>query len=426
MAWWRENISDFASEDICGMNWVSNFNKRNLDIPEWIRFHISQINSESSKSQWALKDEIINNFIRSSISVSSWNIKLDNYIYLEIFTLLQDGLIESRGTLKDIDFSDYVLRDILTNALVLFSTDYSTQYKQYYDSGLHIITFGDIYIDISWLLDHTVKKEDILQAQHRPEHLINSVFQDIEWENWFQKEKNWGVTLSDAYGEYWFPEDLKKWIEIFFKEKYWEDFVLKTSWEQQIKKLIRFVLEVESHGWYNIVLDDRVRTSWYYQFQVNDWKIWKEIYDFRSKTFREIDWGWKKNDKEVKIVTWENKQWIRKVHKKSSYELWLSSLPESILERFWWLREQTQYIGEHQVQQPETLSSTEQTILFLSNIYTKGNDISKELFSKILDWDDIAIIEIYREIHHWDTSNRKTLHVVQRVAESVLWISYNW
>jgi hypothetical protein len=45
--------------------------ERNLDIPEGIRFHISKITSETSRSQLELKARVLDNFIRSSIHVSS-------------------------------------------------------------------------------------------------------------------------------------------------------------------------------------------------------------------------------------------------------------------------------------------------------------------------------------------------------------------
>ncbi len=69
----------------------------------------------------------------------------------------------------------------------------------------------------------------------------------------------------------------------------------------QVQKLISFVLKVESYGGYNVVLDDRVRTSGYYQFQVLDGKWGKEKYDFETQTFHDAG-KWEDGDKGVKIV----------------------------------------------------------------------------------------------------------------------------
>lgn len=383
------------------------FSGPNIQLPEKLR------NEVSSQA----REELMNCFI-SSLHIDTPDENFKN-IFIQV---LKDVWKQEFHLLSVLD-NDY-MENILYQAVQEYYTTLPA-WSVLDPENSYIVVNGYVfhYSHISNDNESSFAPEISPRPQSRPEDLMNQYFAFLEGDTWLQKDKNNELTLADAYKQYGFPEDLQHAVHLFSSEIYGKSVELTPLQMAQVQKLISFVLKVESYGGYNVVLDDRVRTSGYYQFQVLDGKWGKEKYDFETQTFHDAG-KWEDGDKGVKIVKWKNKRWVRKVRRLSSYEQALNSVPDSILQLLPSLQAQRRYIGEPQNQRPEALSTTEQTILFLSNIYFKWGERSKTLFKKIISGNNEAIIDLYREIHHWDLSNKDTLGAVRRVAKE-LGIAYS-
>lgn len=389
------NIPEFSSEDICGNNGGEPyFSGRNLDLPEWIRMRISQINEESSEAQRELKDMMVENFIRTSLYVDSWNYVLNSYIYQEIITLIEIALWESRFTLEDIDFPDYVLRDIFINALMRFSQESPQWYREFYEDWDFIVYFWGIEIDINQLLPDPL--EEIMRPVMRPENFVDHIYVSLEWDQWFQQESNNGMTLNDALDIYWFNEYVRQWFAILFGRE------LSPSELENIKLLIQFTTAVESQYGYNIVRDIPELPSWYFQYQTRDGYALKEIYDFSTQTFQAA-WAWQESDREVYDVSGNDRRWVRRVRWDSSYDMALRSLPEEIRGNNPRFLNDYENIWNPENQNFMALNSWEQILLFISDCLSAP--WGENYFNRILSWDREAIVDMYVSTHNTNENN---------------------
>lgn len=385
----------------------------------------SEVNNETH-------NELVDCFVES-LDISAWSERLDLLLRNVLKILWKDFNFRDSKSDGEWKMNGEFFDRIIDGVIGIIQQKYPKEYEwlrespsnsQVFINGVHINFYNKL---------ETYAPRKSTRPIKRPDNLISSYFLELEDGGWFQREKNEGLTLAGAYEKYGFPEDLKHWIDLLVSEIYDEQTELNHSQVEQLKKMILFVIKIESYGWYNVVLNDSVRTSWYYQFQVKDGEMWKEIFDFKSKAFRSAGL-WKAGDKERKILKWDEKEWVRKVWRMWSYEQALKSLPASVLEYFpalkkqfllvdnkpptnWWIVDKTTWLN------PELLNSTEQTVLFLSNIYTKDGRQSKELFMEVINGNDNAIIDLYRAIHHADKSNKETEKVVRKIARSLLWIN---
>lgn len=313
--------------------------------------------------------------------------------------------------------SDYI-HGKLAEALLEFRTANPEEYQILrWDNSVSYIIFNGVSINFhTYFEEDIVINEDIwgLQKSLRPKPRP-----DITQLIWTS------IPLSRYYEIVGFWEKLESSINLLFSERLWKE-SLTSSEKIQVMKLLKFVLWVETFWGENIVLEDNIaRPSWFYQFQVKDGSFWKEVYDFKTQTWKN-NGKWTPEDREVKITKWDDKIWVRKIRKYSSYEQALLSLSDSLKGEYPALLEQERTIWNPNLQHPENLTHEEQTILFLSNIISKGGIHSRELFTRILAWDDTAIIELYRKIHHADKKREDTLKTVQNVALETLGISYEW
>lgn len=377
-----------------------------------------QIELPSEIREWVIsetREHLIDCFIES-LEISSPMIAFENIFRQR----MQNHLRNSNNLVEWLNID--IIQDIVYHSVQEFYRNHMRGMRL--DPQVSYIVVNWVVMNFSNISDDNIYP---VRPESRPENLRNNLFWNLEWDQWFQSDTNWGMTLSQAYEQYGFPEDLQRWLWLLFQTYFWDIYELPSWYDTQINKLVRFVIGIESFGWYNIVLNDRVRTSWYYQFQVEDWDYWREVYNFSTRRF-ENWWRWRETDREVRTES----EWIRRIYRLWSYEQALNSIPENIIWEFPWLEEQIRHVWNNTQRwnierlDPASLSSTEQTLLFITNLYSKGGWSSQELFRRILHWDDEAIIELYRTIHHWDRSRRDTLRVVQRVASEVLWIQYNW
>lgn len=396
---WNNN----SPEDICGTDWVPYFFEWNLNIPEWIRFHISQIHSEASQAQIALKSKIIENYVRSSIDISSWDELLNGYVYNEIFSELVTWVSESRGTLEDIDFPDYALRGIFTSALEFYKLDNPDAFALYAQQNSHLVLFSWREIDISLLVsditpqnntipdmpieveqDDVLSPEVVLQWFKERIYTRDQVIEILEWEEGFQEDKNNWYSLSNALDQFWFWDNLQADINTIF----WRELTQHET--KHLLDMVQYFLYVESSGWYNVSNYEWISTAkWYFQYLSWNWKNLREV----NQDGTWVQW-WDWTSQHI-----ESDQ-VRKVWGTNSYETALSYIPEEItLDRVVFQSEIDKRWNQN-IQDPRLLSSDEQIILFLSDLGERpwADSHIEDMFQG----DTIAVEELYR-LHHTNT-----------------------
>ncbi len=274
-------------QDICGNDWVPYFSDRNLDIPQWIRFHISGIHNEATQEQVALKANIVENFIRSSINVDSWSPELNSYIYDEIFSHLYTWVSESRGTLEDIDFPDFVLRDIFIAALEHFALEKPEDFSVYLSSDSHEATFWNTLIDISLLVEHVQDKSiwEYEQVQNDAWSLLPSTSPESRTDlprelQLIMSERS--ENQFDVLEREWFSRPMRNFILIdLFPNVMGEDFEF---WDQHIERLQKFCLfliDMETTRWTQTVNMQWSSWSWFTQL-LNEAHASRETGEFNS------------------------------------------------------------------------------------------------------------------------------------------------
>lgn len=298
MAWLGENLSQLEPQDICGSNWVPYFNERNLDIPEWVRFHISKISSETSQLQLELKARVLDNFIRSSINISSWSDLFDGYIYNEIFALVHTGVIESHGTLEDMDFPDYVLRDIFHDALALFQIEHPSEYADFYNQSSHDVIFGHLTIDIDLLLPEIIAWEENEISNIRPVSRPDNMYQLVRRTDSYKEallernsdyfdmvQEELKINQFNVLKQEWFSEELIRFIsEDLFPRVCWEGFQCWPDAIDRIKTLCLFIIDIETEWGQNLrngminwkqtlPESERSSASWYMHQLNQHWRI---------------------------------------------------------------------------------------------------------------------------------------------------------
>lgn len=352
---------------------------------------------------WVIDDtkyELARCFVES-LRIDSWSEILTGYIK-DVLTHLSVRYWDKMFPLKD-ETIERIIQWVL-NILKEQNPDVYKSLKNNPDE--RYITINWKKIDFSFLL-----LTDVSVWINKSDIVTN--WNDIpNW--WFQRETNNGITLSEYIEHNWLPDSLTSPLSQIF----WQE--LKAQEVSQVWLLIRYVLEAESYGWYNLPHKPWFPGSWwYFEYQKNDGEYWWEEYDFASKTFRQISWG--SGVVEVKNITWDDKRWIRKVWHDSSYDMALRRIPESILDLYPQLRQEFDNIWNPDKQDMSKLSAELQIIVLLSDLFWDKR--WPELFNRILQWDKYAISELYATIHHTDLSNPNTNSLKHRLDFVILWIS---
>ncbi len=363
----------------------------------------------SELSAWVVSEtrgKILDCFIES-LHISSWS---------EIFTQVFKEVLKYYGeqdflvlTQLDWEYIEDILFETVNHVEYNFPEEYTLLQND--NSKSYIIING---VSINF--------QKFLWNENNQDIATWWVYFYLEWERWFQEDRNNGMTLNDALKQYGFPRYvLDSLSEIFWRE-------LSDSEIYMLKLLIQYVISIESQYWYNLVREDVYeRPSWYFQYQVNDGDALKEIYNFQTRSF-EAAWSWWDTDIEIKKLQWNNKIWVRKVWWRSSYDMALNNLPDSIRESNSQFSHDFNNIWNPQNQNLMNLNSGEQIVLFLSDSFNKTS--WREYLNRILSGDKNAIVEMYIENHNTNRENgskrsRQIYTVIKKRAQEILSIKYS-
>jgi len=251
----------------------------------------------------------------------------------------------------------------------------------------------------------------------------------LEWEDGFQEDKNlviWddgrerGYNLSDSLTEFWFSENfLISMREITGREMNQQD-------QERLLLMLRFFLQIESRGWYNIKHDTWASSAeWYLQYVHKNGRL-----------------AVVRND--ANEVTWY--EWLT-----NSFETWLRKLPDSLLNRYSWLARveqqswvylqmwewesidsfESRALQKQNKQSPISLSSQEQLLLTLNDLYIRDStdEYFTTLFESQNDFDiEKAIIDLYVQEHHAGINtpawlDDATKRVITQAARDIFWYS---
>lgn len=138
LSFMSENPENTMNEVDCWNN--ISFHDGILTIPEGLQNQISQIHAETSELQKEYLRNVINNYIRSNIPISSWNEILDRLIGNEIFMVLITWINESHFTLESIDIMEGRW-EIFRVAIQKFHDNFPEQYEIYLNTWNHQILF---------------------------------------------------------------------------------------------------------------------------------------------------------------------------------------------------------------------------------------------------------------------------------------------
>lgn len=299
--------------------------------------------------------------------------------------------------------------EYIDNALeILIIVNPSEYIKLHNNNGDANVIFNWLHIDFYSSIDTSKFSVDEMKALFL-EWIIwgEEVISILEWEEWFQEDKNiiidknWaerGYTLWDALEDFWFSDQLLWDAELIL----WRE--LNKSETQNLTQMIRYFMYIESSGWYNVSNYEWISSAkWYFQYLTKNGKYLREV--------RDSDWNWSKWwDWSLEHVASDD---VRRVWWTNSYETALKNLPPEIRERqvFQWeidkiwdteLQSIQERLDLQDLQDPRKLSSSEQTTLFLSDLSNRA--WSSALLQKMLAWDITVVDDLYR-LHHTNTDS---------------------
>lgn len=389
---WSLDTWNTPPEEICGNK--EYFFQWNLEIPEWIRLQMSRVTHESADERKMFVWKLVENFIRSNINISSDSDMLDDIIYSEVFRVMYTWVLESQFSLDSMSFEDSTIFQILYDSVKRFENEYPEEYQEYSQIWEYIIRFWEIRIDVRNYISvqPKVKQEDIDEVADISLDVLlwwfregiytrEDVMDVLEWEEWFQENKNNWFSFSDALESFWLWEDLKRDINVIL----WRE--LNQTEERNLIDMMRYFLYVESSTGYNVSNYEWVSTAkWYYQYLTWNGKFKREVME-GGRWVRVGDW-------------WANHQEsesVRRVWGTNSYETALWHIPSIIIERRNVFSSEIEEIWNPQLQDPRELSADEQTILFLSDLINRPWASSH--IPNMLEWDIEAVESLYR-LHH--------------------------
>ncbi len=371
------------------------------NIPDNTFTHLD-IQLPSELKEWVLdetKSELLNCFIES-LDISSWS-----EIFTEIFKEILHDYTKQEFKELDVVDSEYI-RYIIWQTLSRLKDDFPIEYNNLRRdvSQSYVVIRG---VSINFHSDFTYyAPQSSLRPKSKP--IINNWNNEPEW--WFQKWLD--MNLSQFIKERWLsPYIIESISKIIWRK-------IDTKETENISLLIRYILEAETWWGYNRPHDTWFPWSgWYFEYQKNDGVDAKEVYNFNTGRF-ESAWRWSSSDREIKIIKWWNKRWIRRVWNDSSYDMALKRIPEDVLKSDPDLMQEYNNIGHPEKQDMSQLSAEQQIIVLLSDLY--GDPRWTRYFNKILEGDVQAISNLYKYIHHGDVSNEETQKLITRLNSILL------
>lgn len=154
-----ETFESSSEETLCWTHiW---FQDGILDIPDGIQMQISRIHDETTELHRDHLRNVLTNYIRSNIHISSWNEILDNFIGNEIFKLLVIAMQESHFSLDTVDIQEWRW-EIFRAAIQNFYDNYPEQYQAYYWAWNFEIVFWSENVSLENYLLPIISWENIV------------------------------------------------------------------------------------------------------------------------------------------------------------------------------------------------------------------------------------------------------------------------
>lgn len=403
----RSSLLLWLHESNLSLSWI------NITDPEfWLRNTLEWVMYNlSSKEKFILSQYEMQAVVIWGMSFNySWYLHEENFSRNEYFQLIYD-----------------VFSRFDTNYFVHISEDERTYLEwQVWTTDISNISSYQIIFEELWIVNPV---ESSFRPSLRPNYAsleyqdatIVREYASLEWDVWFQESTNNWMTLNDALDLYGLSEYVLSTLPVIFNRD------LNNEEIEQLILLIKYTTSIESRYGYNLSRDDiQECPSWYFQYQICDWVASKEVYNYETETFSDA-WEWWPDDVEIVNHTWEDRAWVRRVWKDSSYDTALRSLPEDIREWNPKFSSDFENIWNPNSQNFSSLNSQEQIILFLSD--SRNKQWGEQYFNRIFAWDRTAIVDMYIANHNTnpedDSERSQNIYwVIRSRAQEILDISY--
>jgi hypothetical protein len=218
-----------------------------LDIPEGIQMQLSHIHSETTEAHREHLRSILDNYIRSTIDISSGNEILDTLIVDEILKNMLIGMHESRYSLNTIDLQEG--RDIfLRSALERFSREFPEEYVLYDVIWNFEIIFWDERVSLeNYLLPEASLWEQDREASLAPiSSFIPPLRPNFHPEYIKASREYWHNQYETLQGDGFSPSMRNFLQQDFIPRLLWEDVLVTEEHMERIQKFLCFLIDIET------------------------------------------------------------------------------------------------------------------------------------------------------------------------------------
>ncbi len=230
----------------------------------------------------------------------------------------------------------------------------------------------------------------------------------LEPQSWFQRP---GISLTDCLKKFGISWTFKNSLS-FVVWKELQDIEL-----QRIQVLLEYTLFMESSWGYNVAnYEWESSAEWYFQYLRANGRKWQEILNPKTEKYEVY------NPKNKSHISWlkEDPELLRTIRKLSSFDTWLSAIPESIRKNFPDIDKNFKSIGSPKKQSVFSLNASEQMILFFSDMMKKDSATMNDIIFK---GNIQKIPSLYANSHH--TNPDKATQSKMKVAQASILTNSN-